>query len=159
MNPASGPELRDIHLPPPPGWWPPAPGWWLLTVAALAALALLFQYLYRIWQRRRRRRAILAELDRSIGAAGSDPVALATALSRFLRRVSKQVQPSAVALSGRAWLEHLDRGVASDEFSAGVGRALLDAPFRPSPQFDAAALRALVRRWTRKTLERERTGA
>ena len=159
MNPAAGPELRDIHMPPPPGWWPPAPGWWVVALAVLALLALASVYLYRIWRRRRYRKAVLAELDRRIAAAGNDPAALATELSRFLRRVSRQQQPSAVALSGKAWLEHLDRGVASDEFSAGVGRALTQAPFQPAPQYDAAALRALVRRWTRRTLERERAHA
>ena len=154
MTPAAaGPELRDIHMPPAPGWWPPAPGWWLLALVALAALSLLCLYVHRAWQRRRRRRAVLAELDRCIAAARGDPVELATALSRFLRRLARQRHSDVVALSGSAWLEHLDRGVASDEFSAGIGRVLIDAPFRRAAQYDGAALQALVRRWTRRTLE------
>ena len=39
MNAASGPDLRDIHLPPTPSWWPPAPGWWLLAIVVLIAIA------------------------------------------------------------------------------------------------------------------------
>jgi hypothetical protein len=162
MNPASaapGPELRDIHLPPPPGWWPPAPGWWLLALVAGALLALLCVYLYRTWQRRRQRRAVLAELDRCIAAARGDPAALATALSRFLRRMSRRSTPGAIALSGEAWLQHLDGRGGSDEFSAGIGRALIDAPFRPAAQYDTAALSALVRRWTRRVLDEERARA
>ncbi|RLB67278.1 MAG: DUF4381 domain-containing protein, partial [Deltaproteobacteria bacterium] len=27
--------LKDIHLPPAPGWWPPAPGWWFVTFVVL----------------------------------------------------------------------------------------------------------------------------
>jgi hypothetical protein len=162
VNPASaaaGPELRDIHLPPAPGWWPPAPGWWLLALVVLALLALLLVYLYRSWQRRRHRRAVLAELDRCIATARGDPAALATALSRFLRRMARRSSPAAVALSGDAWLQHLDRGTGSDEFTAGVGRVLVDAPFRPAAQYDAAALSALVRRWTRRVLDEERARA
>jgi uncharacterized protein DUF4381 len=160
MNPAApGPELRDIHLPAPPGWWPPAPGWWILALVALAAIAWLSRLAYRRWRRRRQRIAILAELDRDIAAAGEDPARLAAALSQFLRRLSKQLHPDAVALSGAAWLEHLDRSVAGGEFSTGVGRALVDAPFQRTPQFDAAALRALVRRWTRNALLEDRARA
>lgn len=44
-------QLRDIHLPPPIGWWPPAPGWWLLTLLALMTVALLAN----IWRKRRAR--------------------------------------------------------------------------------------------------------
>ena len=36
--------LRDIHLPPEPGFWPPAPGWWILAlilVLVASALALV----------------------------------------------------------------------------------------------------------------------
>lgn len=160
MSPAAqGPELRDIHLPPAPGWWPPAPGWWLLALVALVAIACSSVFLYRRWRRRRARLAILAELDRSIAGAGEDPARLAAVLSQFLRRLSKQLQPDAVALSGAAWLAHLDRSVSGDEFSAGVGRALVDAPFQQSPQYDAAALRALVRRWARNALAKDRAHA
>ncbi|HDS15292.1 MAG TPA: DUF4381 domain-containing protein [Proteobacteria bacterium] len=42
-------ELRDILLPPRPGWWPPAPGWWLLSLLILGLSLLLLT-----WMRRRR---------------------------------------------------------------------------------------------------------
>jgi hypothetical protein len=156
---AAGPDLRDIHLPPAPGWWPPAPGWWLLALLAGALLALACVYLYRMYQRRRHRRAVMSELDRCIDSARGDPAALAAALSHFLRRVSRRSEPGAVALSGEAWLQHLDRAAGSDEFTTGIGRALIDAPFRPVAQYDTAALSALVRRWTRHVLEQERARA
>jgi hypothetical protein len=154
MNPPAdaGPALRDIHLPPVPGWWPPAPGWWLLAFVMLALLVGLGMHLYKRLQRRRHRRAIMAELDRCIARARDDPAALATALSNFLRRLSKQEDAAKAALVGELWLAHLDGAAGSNEFSSGIGRVLIEAPFRPAMQYDAAALIALVRRWTRRAL-------
>jgi len=156
---AQGPQLRDIHLPPAPGWWPPAPGWWLLALIAIALLAWFVVYVYRNWLRRRYRRAVMAELDQCIDAARRDPVALAAALSRFLRRMCKRTTPDSASFPGESWLAHLDRGAGSDEFRNGVGRVLIEAPFRPAMEYDAAALIALVRRWTRRTLDEWRAHA
>jgi hypothetical protein len=157
VNPPTdaGPVLRDIHLPPAPGWWPPAPGWWLVAIVVLALLAWFAAYCQRSWRRRRQRRMILSELDRCIEATRDDPAALATALSHFLRRLSKHVDSAKAALAGERWLEHLDRGAGSDEFTRGVGRVLIEAPFRPAMQYDTPALIALVRRWARRTLATE----
>src|SRR5262249_36305572 len=92
-------------------------------------------------------------LDRCIGAARGDQAALATGLSRFLRRLAKRAVPEAAALAGESWLEHLDRHAGSDEFSRGIGRVLIEAPFRPAMDYDAPALIALVRRWARRALD------
>ena len=53
MNAPSGPDLRDIHLPPAPSWWPPAPGWWLLAIVLLIAIAVGVWTLLRLWRERR----------------------------------------------------------------------------------------------------------
>jgi hypothetical protein len=151
----AGPVLRDIHLPPVPGWWPPAPGWWLLAAFASAILICIFIYARRKFRQRRYRRALMAELERCIGDARGDPSALAAALSRFLRRLSRQTAPASGTLAGERWLEHLDACAATNEFTSGVGRVLIEAPFHPSPTYDAAALIALVRRWVRGTLDRQ----
>ncbi len=45
-------QLRDVHAPPPVGWWPPAPGWWVLCALILVSLAYLA---YRFWRARRAR--------------------------------------------------------------------------------------------------------
>ncbi|TLY52390.1 MAG: DUF4381 domain-containing protein [Gammaproteobacteria bacterium] len=149
MNPVNGPELRDIHLPPPPSWWPPAPGWWIVGALALALLIVATVYSYKMLQRRRRRLALLAEFERTVAGARDDRIALAAALSAFLRRLALQREPAAATMAGEAWLAHLDRAAGSDEFSTGVGRALLDAPYRAHADYDASALIALVRRTLR----------
>jgi hypothetical protein len=145
-TPPSGPALRDIHPPAPPSWWPPAPGWWILAALVLALIVVASIYLQRRHRRRRRRSAMLAEFESAVAATRSDPPLLASTLSSFLRRAQIASVPASAALSGAAWLDHLDRSSGGDEFSAGVGRVLLDAPYRPHAEFDAPALIALTRR-------------
>ena len=150
-----GPELRDIHMPAPPSWWPPAPGWWLLAAIAVGVAVFLFLYLRKKWKQRSRRRAVMAEFERIVGTERSDLPGLAAALSAFLRRLAIRSAPAAATISGEAWLGHLDARVASEEFSSGVGRALIDAPYRAHADFDAPALIALVRRVVQKLCENE----
>lgn len=149
------PQLRDIHLPPPPSWWPPAPGWWLLAAIAVALCIFLFVYFRKKWKRQARRRALMAEFERTVAAARADAPALAAALSTFLRRLAIPASPAAATLSGEAWLNHLDARLAGEEFSKGVGRALIEAPYRAQAEFDAPALIALARRAVQKLGESE----
>ena len=74
MNPAAGPELRDIHLPPPPGWWPPAPGWWLLALVGVVVLVLAVRMLWRLERDRRWRARVRAELERIAAAHALDAI-------------------------------------------------------------------------------------
>lgn len=107
--------LRDIHLPPDPGWWPPAPGWWL--VAALLLLTPLLWYLVRLYRRRKPipkyRSAALVELDQHYQQyqLQGDKPAFVLAVSVLLKRVAMQCyDPSEVAaLSGNQWAEFLGR--------------------------------------------------
>jgi hypothetical protein len=101
------------------------------------------------------RRAILSELDRCIDDARADPALLAAALSQFLRRMALRECPAAAAFTDERWLAYLDSRTPGDEFARGVGRVLLDAPFRAMHAYDAPALIALVRRWTRNVLATE----
>jgi hypothetical protein len=145
MNPESLP-LKDIHLPAAVGWWPPAPGWWLLAVvAALAAW----------WLWRRSRRAPTGPEPRQLAAlelaairadweAHGDAGRLAAELSVLMRRVAlaEDAPRSVAGLTGREWLAHLDARVGAPLFTDGPGRVLLDAPYRPAAQVDAAGLLA-----------------
>ncbi|MEO8011905.1 MAG: DUF4381 domain-containing protein, partial [Dokdonella sp.] len=120
-----GPELRDIHLPPDPGWWPPAPGWWLLALIVVVLAAIVLRRLQRVWRARRWQREIMSELDRiaALHAEHADPVRLAADLSALLRRATLLIDALAAALRGEAWLAYLDSRIGSDAFSTGAGRA------------------------------------
>ena len=143
MNAESLP-LKDIHLPAPVGWWPPAPGWWLLVLLlVLVALALW-------WFLRRPRPAVPAvvlarrELDAITTAfvAHEDPRRLAAELSALVRRfvLADERSRAAAGMTGERWLEYLDERAGTPLFTVGPGRALMDAPYRPTADFDAAGL-------------------
>lgn len=141
-------QMRDIHLPDPPGIWPLALGWWW-SLAVLSLLALGLCLLWQGWMRSRlhgpqrhaaqqlkqlRRRSARSDLERSV---------LLQELSVLLRRVVlSQVPRDQVApLTGELWLHFLDRLVARKAFSKGDGRVFALGPFQPPGQLDEQQMR------------------
>ena len=136
--------LRDIHLPAEVGVWPLAPGWWLFFSLLVVAFFLGWRY----WQGRRLRRLVLARLEQLTELPDAE---LATALSRLLRQAVICHFPQDYAgLIGQEWLDFLDRPFNDHPFTQGVGRSLLDAPYRHDAQIDRQALVALCRRWLKQ---------
>ena len=142
--------LRDIHTPPPPELWPPAPGWWILVGLVSILLALGSVWLLRRYRNARRRRGILDELALLEGRQAGP--ALAAEISSLLKRVALVRFPRAqvAALTGRAWLELLDREGGGGRFAEGPGRVLAEGPYAPDADFDAAALLDLARDWIKR---------
>ncbi len=145
--------LRDIHLPEAISWWPLAPGWWWLLGSITVCVALVWW-----WQRRKAeaqvRVAALAEWQRLMAEfqQQQDVNRLVQGLSILLRRVCLSYYPREVVagLSGEAWLRYLDRTHSLSQFnpfSEGVGRLLLDAPYRQQVDGDVQALHALCGEW------------
>ncbi len=120
MNPQSLP-LRDIHLPPEPGFWPLAPGWWVLLGLVLL-LALLGLWRWRVTRLRRARLKSVKQLLRRIAtdyAAHQNTHRLAQDLSNLLRRHVRYVLGDAQAtrLSGRDWADYLSHLLPADRRS------------------------------------------
>lgn len=144
-------QLRDIHLPEPPGWWPPAPGWWLLAGLAVAALWWAF---VRLRARRRRSaplrfgRAAYAEVFRRYRHGELDYREYLDETDELIKRVLIHGlgDDRARRATGEAWLAHLDGYLGDGGFSRGPGRVLGDERFRPQPGGDPAALHQLVTR-------------
>ncbi|MGH8215707.1 MAG: DUF4381 domain-containing protein [Rhodanobacteraceae bacterium] len=145
MN-ASGPVLRDIHLPS-AAWWPPAPGWWI--VAALVLLMIGFGA-WLLWRRgrQRMRRAALREIDGLATAYENDrdDTQLADGASRLLRRAARAVDAGAASLSGDAWRAFLHQ-YARDATTRKTLDHLVEARYLAHPAMDAAALLAALRAW------------
>lgn len=147
------PALRDIHLPPPVGWWPPAPGWWLLALLLIATAALLVRWL-RQHRRAGYRRAALStataifhqwQLD------GDDDVYREAALQLLKQAaVAAYGRHTVASLSGAAWFEFLDSKVSAPLFcrpplSGWAERYRPDA-VQPSP----AAIHPVLVKWLRR---------
>jgi len=150
-------QLRDIHLPAPPDFWPPAPGWWILGVLALGFAgwgALLAWRQFRIHRQRRHVLALLEQMERSSGK--SSTAEYLAQLSNLTRRLALMRFPrhEIASLTGREWLQFLDRSGGDGQFSEGPGKVLAQGPYmRELPdEFDSRALTQLVRQWiTRNT--------
>lgn len=142
--------LRDIHLPPPVGWWPLAPGWWLL--AAGVAIALLGAALFTVrWRRTRVRRLArrrLAAIEAAFRQHG-DAHRLAGELSMLCRQIALALPGAGrdAALTGEAWLARLDAFAPGAFFTHGAGRVLLTAPYDAGQEIAADTLLAGIATW------------
>ena len=149
MNPLD--QLRDIHPPPPPGFWPLAPGWWVLAAATLLATAAVALWLIRRHRDNRYRRTALTALSRTTAARGDLPLPDLLAL---IRRTARAANPASdwAALSAAALLQRLDRATGG-RFGAelaGAGSGLDDlaeSQYRPADATDPRHA-AILQRWT-----------
>lgn len=153
-------QLRDIHLPPPPGAFSLSPIETALLAAMVAAALVGARYL---WCQRRRTRPLrdalteLARLERRHALAPDDQ-AFARGLSQVLRRYARWRFPEApvAGLAGSAWLDFLDTHFRSGSFRVAPGKLLASLPYAPPTRaaagssLDAAALVELVRNWLKE---------
>ena len=150
----TGPQLRDIQLPPEPGLWPPAPLPALLVLLAVIALGwLAWRLIKQLRQRRLRRRWLAAhsriEQDFEPGAGQ------VAAASELLHRALRLYAPEAAALHGQAWLDWLDALLPESPPSKGQAACLRDAAWRERLADDEArAATAALRRALVRVLER-----
>lgn len=140
-------ELRDVHVPPPPGSWPPAPVFWVLPV--VVAVVLLIGILAR--RRRRTLRGCVRRELRRIRRSPelrADRAALLAALAGLLRRAALARHGRQVAgLAGAAWERHL-ADHAPPRTDPRVWHAIAALRYRPElPRVEARTLLANCERW------------
>jgi hypothetical protein len=148
MDPEQIP-LRDLHLPEAVGWWPLAPGWWVLIALAIVALGFLLRAWLRIRARGAARRYALRELNaiERRYEERKNPVEFGANLSELLRRTMLAYAPrqNVAGLTGDAWLEWLDQGLAQPVFRDGPGRQIVELPYRdPTEELNVADVDRLV---------------
>lgn len=146
----SGPELRDIHLPPAPSWWPLAPGWWVLMVLGLLALIAAVWFLLHRHRQHKQRRLLLDELEKLAArhASVGDDAALAAALHQLLRRVARRHDEAAAKQRGDSWRRTLARVPVAVPVLDRL-MELEQAIYRPQAKLDAPATLAAARSWLR----------
>ena len=155
-------QLRDLHLPPPPGFWPPAPGWWVLGALVLLLAAAGLWYGLRRRRANAYRRAALARA----GELAKDPDLELSALLQLVRQTALTACPATplATLPGPDLVLQLDR-VVGGRLSAALGdtvndrRAALAARlYGPTAELAPAQRRQLVaavRQWIRSHRRRD----
>lgn len=145
-------QLQDIHLPAEIGLWPPAWGWWLLFVITIASVGALVFYIKRKKSRNAYRALALTELNNLHKQYGDEENSeYLQALSIILRRTALSGFGAHfnASLKGSEWLQWLDEQCSktNNQFSQGVGTALLIGPYQKSPEFDRNSLHKLSSVW------------
>lgn len=150
----SGPELRDIHLPPEPGLWPWPPGVWVLLLVALAVLLWLGLRARRALIRRHRNQRWFAAFDTIASDTRMPAIERVAAASELLRRAVRQQAPAQAALEGAAWRAYLHSLGAEAGTHAGLD-TLVQGPWRAQLAEDEARQAiGCAERCLRRLLER-----
>lgn len=151
MPPIEELPIRDIHLPQAIGWFPPAMGWWILAILVPLCSYILFVLIKRLRQQSAVKiaRKHLNALHHNAVLSDNEKV---SELSRLLRRVVISLAPlhdDVAGLTGRAWLDYLDRPLKEAGFKHGVGRYLIEAPYQKTLPSDVNvdALFQLAHTW------------
>jgi hypothetical protein len=157
MTPDRLQQLRDIHVPDPPGLWPPAPGWWLLGVIVIAAAVYAAWRLGREAQRRRpirHARVLYTRIHQRHCQGELSAEGYLNGANELLKRLLIHAfgDDAARHASGDDWLRLLDRYAGEAAFSEGAGRALGDDRFRPGAEVDVEALHGRIEALLQKTL-------
>lgn len=149
-------QLRDIQLPDSISLWPLAIGWYFLGALLIIVSALMIAYFVRRSRRLQSRRYLVKRLEnlRERYQQERDARVIAVELSMLLRRASLVSFPRQLVagLQGEQWLSFLDQTGDTSEFSEGIGRVLLTAPYQSQAQFNVDDLVNLATRWVGKNV-------
>jgi len=152
-------QLRDIKLPPEPGYWPLAPGWWVLMALVLIVLAIGLWLLWRQYRRYRQYQNVNNDLGRIHHnfLQHQNQHRLAADVSNLLRRFVRyrMHHAAASAMQGQDWLDFLNQSAIGVDFSDNA-QALVQGPYDPDVQFDADQLITQVRHYFKHNSMRRR---
>jgi len=134
MDPGSLKHLHDIVVPAPTPWLPPAPGWYALGFSLLLLLLWFSVKRFQIWQGNRYRREalhVLSSIENDLTDSARYPQSLPQ-LPELVKRtaIAAYGRIQVAALNGNEWLTFLDNTGATDIFSAGPGKILLECSYQ-----------------------------
>jgi len=147
-------NLKGLHMPGPISMWPLAPGWHLLLFlfAIVVGFGLIRLFFY--WLHKRRRQLVMMELQQLALSYPKSPAENLSKISMLVRRISLALfkREHVAGLQGEAWLRFLDKQGHTDQFSHGVGRYLLSAPYQSRSKIDIQGLCLLIENWINRVL-------
>ncbi|WP_454781426.1 DUF4381 domain-containing protein [Legionella sp. WA2022007384] len=153
VNTAPLAQLKDIHLPPPIGWWPMAPGWYILTGVILflaTVLAYVFYKKHRNTLAKKQALLLLNHYQHQYEQEQNGAQASAH-ISELLRRVALVYYPreQVASLHGEEWLKFLNETSKNIDFNL-VKELLLDAPFKTQEKMDLNPLFNAAQLWIKQ---------
>jgi hypothetical protein len=150
-------QLKDIHMPAPPGSWPPAPGWFILAALGAVVAVAVTWWLFRRWKNNRYRREGMRELDNLLSRfqEEEDRTAYLASYAALLKRIALTRYPreTVANLTAEAWVDFLDKSAQTDEFSMGAGQVLIAGNYRPldgNSMIDVPKLHDLGKHWIKR---------
>ncbi|HAZ60939.1 MAG TPA: hypothetical protein DCY89_05125 [Gammaproteobacteria bacterium] len=149
--------LRPLQAPAELSWPGPTAVEWLLSFAVGLGLLICLLWFARRVRRHRWRRSLQKELDRLASLVNATPEQATREAMVLIRRLLLLHHPreQIAAITGDAWLAHLEALCADTWFSAGNGRELVHAGFaRPGDPRTAALALEAADRLVRATLVR-----
>jgi len=140
--------LRDLKLPPEPGFWPLAPGWWVL----LGLLLLLLVWLGIKWLRHQRKKRRWQQINQQLShiefsfQQHKNKQQLLADVSSFLRRfVRFQLnQHHATSFAGENWIEYLNQLQGANSFEP-FANSLTQGVFQSEHEYDTEGLLSTTR--------------
>jgi len=148
--------LKDIHLPDSVSWWPPATGYWLILFFIIASVIIFF-VLRTYVKKQRIKKLALNEYKKIKNNYEKDlnKKRLVTSLSELLRRaaISSYPRTECASLTGKDWLNWLDKGLSKSDitFSSGPGYLLTDFVYSKSEYSDDVnSLLDISHQWLKK---------
>lgn len=143
-------QLKDIHLPQPIHMWPIAPGWILVYVIILLLFSCVLYFFYKSMRNRYTVKFALTKLNNLQHQIQENPnINAAAEISTLLRRTALYYFPreDIAGLSGKHWLEFLNRSGKTMNFTQDDGCLLTDAPYQKNHKTDLTPLFELTRDW------------
>jgi len=150
--------LIDIHLPEEAGVWPLAPGWWILLFALIVLLTWLIINLRKKARQRKYREMIFSKLNSLEKNLKNKPSNKAISdINILLRQLAITYYPreEIASLTGADWLSFLDKSGATNNFSRGAGRILVDAPYQSekTTNLNLAEFTPLIKSWVKRIVK------
>ena len=152
MNNAADPlaDLKDIYIPPDPGFWPPAPGWWVLVVIGILLLFWVVKWINNRIKHNQPKKYFIKQLAAIETACAPDKkIPALHQMSKLLRRfaIHKFGREKIASLHGDEWLKFLDATSDDHQFSAGVGAVFAKNQYDRETPVDLEALRRHLLDW------------